>query len=898
MASSVLYPPIVNSYQSAYLANITPENNNCKIYFSLSKFNGSADIGTVHASVVLQSTGMSVVKASDEGDHYRSTGIIINLTPVRVIEEDNLYYVEIPGTDLCLTKDGYVGWIPGNIYKVQIRLTTKDTIYKEDEGNTQSTWLENNASEFSEWSTICVIKATGKVNYVIPALGIDSTEEDKKELVTYSTSTLELSGHFDRTDKTELIYSYQFTLYNEDGVKIEESDLLYANQYQDSDSFYYLFKTELEDKKIYKLGFKYETINHYIGGFYQFDEEEGQYDDRIDFVVSITSINETECKLVVADNDTDNILVKNGVPLTTVFDEEEEGRIGLKIYDPIGNPFSGNLCIRRSDSSSNFKVWTDIKIVVFKQEMINDLPLIYDYTVESGVWYKYGIQEIDKTNTDIRGILKTISPIIRNFNYSFLLGKNDQQLKLMFDNTMGSYKHQMMESKIDPIGSKYPSITRNAVTNYKTFPINGLISFWMDENKLFTSKKKIYKYNDVVNLYNEYNKREPASPLSKEHYHDDLYDGDSPSYEVGLVDSNEDFNIENYEVQPQYDYIYERDFREEVLNFLYDGEFKLFKSPTEGNVIVRLMDINCVPNQSLDRMIYSFSANAFEMAEATMDNYLKYGFYNPGKAEKDFSTYLTYIGQIQFDDINEDKKIFEEINKKYGSNGMNLGGYTKEVQRIFGIKITFDGKPMKYKVNNQDLLGYKFLLGKKEFFIQSPFNTYEFDSRLMYTPMDELIIGRPEDNKNTLIPITIDFLYNVRTEIYHPKEIASITSKVLAGQLFKEFIPNENIYNDIYYKYFINYGNLTRVPNKISSIEIECNPGAVFGIKEGDDQSTQMHVVGATGQLRFYEISDIKDFYYVGMQVEDGNGNIIIDTTKKVDALINYIYTLAIITYK
>ncbi len=39
--------------------------------------------------------------------------------------------------------------------------------------------------------------------------------------------------------------------------------------------------------------------------------------------------------------------------------------------------------------------------------------------------------------------------VMRNFNYSFLLGQNNQQLKLMFDNTMNSFKIQMQECKID-----------------------------------------------------------------------------------------------------------------------------------------------------------------------------------------------------------------------------------------------------------------------------------------------------------------------------------------------------------------------------------------------------------------------------------------------------------------
>ena len=95
--------------------------------------------------------------------------------------------------------------------------------------------------------------------------------------------------------------------------------------------------------------------------------------------------------------------------------------------------------------------------------------------------------------------------VMRNFNYSFLLGQNNQQLKLMFDNTMNSFKIQIQESKYDLIGTNYPIITRNASTKYRTFPINGLISFWMDENNLFCNKKDIYQYDDVLDEYELYN---------------------------------------------------------------------------------------------------------------------------------------------------------------------------------------------------------------------------------------------------------------------------------------------------------------------------------------------------------------------------------------------------------
>ena len=90
-------------------------------------------------------------------------------------------------------------------------------------------------------------------------------------------------------------------------------------------------------------------------------------------------------------------------------------------------------------------------------------------------------------------------------------------------------------------------------------------------------------------------------------------------------------------------------FRDIICNFLYDSTPKLFKSSTEGNVIVRLMQVSAQPNQTLHRMIYSFTSTAYEIAEATMENYLRYGFYEVGDWATDFGIYETKLGQLQLD---------------------------------------------------------------------------------------------------------------------------------------------------------------------------------------------------------------------------------------------------------
>jgi len=59
----------------------------------------------------------------------------------------------------------------------------------------------------------------------------------------------------------------------------------------------------------------------------------------------------------------------------------------------------------------------------------------------------------------------------------------------------------------------------------------------------------------------------------------------------------------------------ERLFKTEVLNWLNNGNPKLFRSPTEGNFLVRLMKISLSPENKLGRMLHNFTSTAYEIAE-------------------------------------------------------------------------------------------------------------------------------------------------------------------------------------------------------------------------------------------------------------------------------------------
>jgi hypothetical protein len=62
-----------------------------------------------------------------------------------------------------------------------------------------------------------------------------------------------------------------------------------------------------------------------------------------------------------------------------------------------------------------------------------------------------------------------------------------------------------------------------------------------------------------------------------------------------------------------------------VLNWLTNGEPKLFRSPGEGSFIVRLMNVSLAPVDTLGRMLHTFSCTAYEVADYNFENLQKYG---------------------------------------------------------------------------------------------------------------------------------------------------------------------------------------------------------------------------------------------------------------------------------
>lgn len=389
---------------------------------------------------------------------------------------------------------------------------------------------------------------------------IDVTENPE---IPISFSEARLNGELifaDRSTK-EYLNSYRIYITNEDNELIEDSGLLYTDKNANNkNAFEYEIKAALEINKEYGVLIDYETSSLY----------------RKDVDFSLVTRGDT------GENKGFSMSAK---------ENPEEAEINVRITRGSNEEsFTGHISIKRASSKNNFSTWETVQGLSF--ENITGFNYNWaDRTVESGVLYKYALFE-SYTESGVKYTYSYIyNKILMLVFEDIFITDGSRQLKIKFNPQVSSFRRNISEGKIETIGSQYPYIRRNAVINYALFPVAGLISCQMDENENFITKENLYGGKDILKKYENFNSIEYNMPFTT--------------------------TIDN-------DFVYEKKFRDEVIKFLMDGEVKLFRSPTEGNFLVRLMDISFTPNQQLGRMIWSFSATANEIADNIIDNYYIY----------------------------------------------------------------------------------------------------------------------------------------------------------------------------------------------------------------------------------------------------------------------------------
>ena len=508
------------------------------------------------------------------------------------------------------------------------------------------------------YSTVGVIKYTTKPKVSILTL---AETGNNSHIYTYTG----LYSQYEK-DFTEKIYSYRFILKDENNNILKDTDFIIHNNsndelpYESQDTFTYTADLDLNKK--YYLSYIVRTNNL--------------------LEISSPSYKIIQTKSTISDLEIEKILPRLNY---------NNGYIEIQIEgkkDSLDNEklVKGQFILSRASEKSNYMDWE--KISEFSLE--SEKPSIKkwkDFIIEQGIHYKYSIQQVNSDSYSDRVI--SDKTVFADFEDCFLYdGK--RQLKIKFNPKVSSFKKDILETKVDTLGSKYPFIFKNGQVEYKEFPISGLISYLSDEENLFldynhidkqqreknnqnllslvetvpdqndfyendnytsyfvkttTSIKQNYRFlelKDYINYvktgkYNEVNKAVKNAALSitnlgdkkqfnnikkllsellktKNRLYENLYMQESKKKEIKLFNTN--LISENIRL--------ERQFKLEVLDWLTNGEPKLFKSPNEGNYIVRLLNISLTPNDQVGRMIHTFNATAYEVAEVSYDNLYKY----------------------------------------------------------------------------------------------------------------------------------------------------------------------------------------------------------------------------------------------------------------------------------
>lgn len=535
MALSTLYPPVMETYGKVFLLDSNTDKDICNLYFSLSQYNTVNDIKNVQVSIVYQDTNKNALLSS----LYPSE---IMLTKIKEDVKKKQYYIQIRKGDI---KGG--NFNINTYYKVQLRFTSTQASEPPTYTGKQSIngWLYENKDYFSEWSTVCLIRGISTPNLKMKNLN----EREEFNLLAAEDSALYGEISFKNEDEKDTLKSYRMKLYDWDmETLLEDSGILYSNNYKDINQLRYVIKHNLQEGDVYYLNVEYTTNMLYT--------------DSIDYTIIVT----------------ENTLDALNATIDTLLDEEN-GRIGVLLTSKDSpNDLYGSITIRRTSSESNYMVWEDMYSTIINSNPTSKL-VWYDYSIDSGIFYKYSAQRRDGSGA--RGIsIITKDPVKVDYEHNFLVGE-EQQLRIIFNSQVDNYRKNVSEAKIDTIGSKYPFVRRNGNMNYSSFGLSGLITCFMDEDEIFTTE------NEILN-------------------------GQQLLYKAQSIDINKSLK--------ETEMIYERKFRDKVMEFLYEDKIRLFKSPMMKNSLIKLMDVSLSPVDGMNKILYSFTATCIEIMEPTIDN--------------------------------------------------------------------------------------------------------------------------------------------------------------------------------------------------------------------------------------------------------------------------------------
>ena len=443
----------------------------------------------------------------------------------------------------------------------------------------------NTNNEIGYYSTIGVIKYTSK-----PTLEIDQLSSRKN---VSNINRFNYIGKYSNDDTTEKVYQYRFVLFDENIDAIHTSGWLLHTSEKDA----YELKYNLQENKPYYLGYYVKTINglEARSGLYKIIETK-----TVDpyFLANFETNYNRENAYI-------DVWLKGRLAASG-----EEGTV------------AGTYQILRASSEDDFATWQTIA----KVKYYNEQPSKYvyrDYALAHGETYRYAIQQYNEHGIYSNKIYSEDIEVF--FEYAYLYD-GERQLKVKYNPKISSLKQNVLEQKTNTIGAKYPYIFRNGDVSYKEFPISGLVSYLSDEEELFMTSAEL-----GLEIFEPARQKTSADASWKAQFNIESTDSEGHAFKPYAVSEKDS---EHYKISnscqkttnlTDYNVAAEQRFKLKVLDFLNNGKPKLFRSPEEGNYIVYLMNSSLAPNDTLGRMIHTFSTTATEIADYNYDELISQG---------------------------------------------------------------------------------------------------------------------------------------------------------------------------------------------------------------------------------------------------------------------------------
>ena len=523
------------------------------------------------------------------------------------------------------------------------------------------------------------------------------------------------------------------------------------------------------------------------------------------------------------------------------------------------NTVFGTVYVRRSSSVSDFKDWESI----WEETTAGTTDItVEDNTVGSGIWYRYSVQ-LENTAGAMTPI--RMSDIIFPDFYTAILSRGDKQIGILYNYQISSYKPVVNRQKMDTIGGKYPKFAENAAMNYIQFSISGMISAQEDEDNLFMNEEDYY--GDMYQNYTIYN--------------------------------------DNNGINENYNYLWERAFRQELVKWLNDGEPKLYRSKTEGLMVVMLTDINLTPNKTLSRRLYDFSATVYEIQDGNSLELLdSLGIYDVHYKDENKQTSgggdepivpeyveVQKLGQLYSETVSDmvsgrtdvvANTIMARLIQRYGgvqSDKDPAEGYLKNVKIWFeskphmfiqtagGLQLVTDISQYSEEERQRIQLGYSFEVNNQG---TAPTDTLVFFvGEMGYYQIPDSI-----DVTSLFFPqsddiVTVEYLLDYKEKNSSGSVIAGTSvQRTLVGQEQGVFQPYQYLGESIRRKYsFVATDDYYQQMQWWRGICLDVDPFAMVNIEYYNETEYHTYEVGDTGVLHMLRDTNVQDMCFIGKRM-------------------------------